>query len=475
MVTESTPKFLLYVFDSLRADHLGCYGYEDHTTPSLDGLADDGVRFDGAFSQGIWTFPSAASLFTGLYPETHGSHQFDEPIAATLPHLADGLGETDIVTACFSTTLGLSPERGFARGFDEFHHLGRDGDALRPDVTERLNEALVPWLEQHADEPFFVVVWAMGTHHPFLTPSTVEDPSRSITSDPSKEGSAGWLMRQPTEAVGRVNELYDTAVSHADAAFGEVLDLLRRRGIYNETTVLATADHGELFDEHARLEHAHPIIRRLLTSLLPPDRRRRHALVEPPAWLGHQAVFPYEELIHVPLILKPGDRDVETDATDELVELVDVYSTVREALDVDGDPRVQGRSLYDTLRGSASREYVYSSSQVHNGNLVFRSIRSETEKLCTQSVVSVRRDSDSWSRSLKLLAAYAMDRKELLLTDLDDEERPLDDPIRRQELHGELSEHLDRCERWRADFETGTERVHVDESTKEHLADLGYT
>lgn len=466
-VAGDPPRCLVYVFDSLRYDRVA-----GGTTPNVDRVATDGVSFENAYSQGIWTYPSAASIFSGTYPNVHDSQQFADTLASSLPHLADGTSE--ISTACFSTTLGVSPERGFEREFDEFHHLGADGNAHRPDITERLNERLLPWIAEHADDGFLAVVWAMGTHHPYVTPSDVDDPTRPIEADDDVEGSIGWLKRQPRENVDAVRAAYDRAVRYSDGAFGELIDVLQAEGVYDETTVIVTADHGELFDEHARLEDAPGTVRRAMTRILGRRRCRELALFEPSAWLGHQTVFPYDELIHVPLVLKPGDGTVPVSTCEELVELVDLFPTVREELDAPTPSTVQGQSLYEVLSGNGTAEYAFSRSQVHLGNLVYSSVHTPGSKLCVREWS--RPDFDRMRPSLvaKLTALHLLGPADVVVDETDGDGEELTDAEQRSVLEDRLDEHRERCAHLREEQTGSPDHVDVDDQTQEHLANLGY-
>jgi arylsulfatase A-like enzyme len=245
-----TGKCLIFIFDSLRHDYVT--GDRGELMHNLAQVAEDGVSFTSAYSQGIWTNPSSASIFTGLYPQKHGSQEYEQPLPETVPHIADDLDE--IKTACFSTTPAISPKRGFKQEFDEFHQVGDDQIGLKPNVMEQLNSELIPWLKKNAGSDYLAVVWAMGTHHPFVTPDDVDDPDEPIGGSSDVPGSYSWMSRQPQEKADEVKQLYRSVIRHSDEKFGEVVETLKKSGNYDDTDIIVTSDHGEVFDEYARIE-----------------------------------------------------------------------------------------------------------------------------------------------------------------------------------------------------------------------------
>jgi len=473
-MTDKRPfRGILYVMDSLRYDRVGCNGYAADVTPTIDSLADDGISFDHAFSQAIWTYPSAGSIFTGLYPETHDSQQFDRGISPQHPHIADAFVGEDVATACFSSTLGVSPERGFEQSFDEFYHLGDEDAGLRPDITDVLTDRVTAWLEARGeDEGFFIVVWSMGTHHPFLTPEddVVDDPSKPLKNVAGIEGTQDWMRRLPEERLAEVRERYDAAVEYNDRRLGNIVETLRNKGIYGDTTLVVTADHGELFDEHARLEHGETTLDRLAEAVLPAGKRRYFSLFERSAFVGHQAIYPYDELIHVPFVVKPGEASaLEAVPEDGFVELVDILPTLWDLAGVPVPDAVQGTSILRQVEGE-SKQYVYSASQIHGGNVVYRSVRDDGHKLCTKGLVDFEPSLIFDSRAMESVVLYLLGKRRVLF-ELP-EEMPASDQQASDSLARTLESHVEAC-RSAADSHVGA-RIDIDDATTEHLENLGY-
>ncbi|SDG29596.1 sulfatase-like hydrolase/transferase [Halorientalis regularis] len=463
-MSDRAENCILYVFDSLRYDAVA---ESDTETPAMDGLSENGVSLTNAWAQATWTYASSASIFSGLYPTAHGCHQYADSLTPEMPHLADRASKADITSACFSTTYGVSPERGFEQAFDEFYHFGTDGDPTKPGLMEKLNDALLPWVEDHADDRFFVVVWAMGTHHPYLTPDDVDEPMAPVESHPDRDGTARSMQERPRTQVDTVRRHYKRAVSHSDEKLGELVDVLRDNGCYDDTEMVVTADHGEVFDEHARMEFAHPLVKSVSSLLLPADTRRRLGLFEPSAFVGHQAIFPTDELIHVPLIYKPGsDRWTDLDVDDEaLVELVDLLPTVRASLGLDVPDAVQGADMTSLLT-DAPKRFVHSTTRIHGGPLTFQSVGDGEFKYIRKHLATSDFSRDHVERAIQSVINYLFGSRTLLLRD----DSPVSDPAVEAELRTALRKHNEDSREVSFD---GL-RFEVDEDTKSALEDLGY-
>ncbi len=475
-MADGSFRGILYVMDSLRYDALGCHG-GSASTPTMDRLAAEGIDFEQAFSQAIWTYPSAGSIFTGLYPETHDSQQFDQGLNPAHPHLADGFAETPIETACFSTTLGVSPERGFAQEFDEFYHIGDGDNGLRPDIMDQLTDRLIPWLKAR-EGGFFAVIWAMGTHHPYLTPDDpeVESPSKPHKNLGETTGTQEWMRRLPTDRSEEVRSRYDTVVSETDSHLGAVVETLEQLGVYDQTQLIATADHGELFDEHARVEHGEGLSDKAAQALIPEQIQRYYGLFDRSAFVGHQTVYPYDELIHVPLLVKPGlNGPPATDPYTGLVELVDILPTIYQAATMESPAGVQGESLWDQLDDDHhTKSRAYSTSRIHGGNLVYRSVRDDQQKFCRKQLVEFGPSDFADEESRQSVAAYLLGTTDLLMGLPED--TPHHDPDHREQLATQLDSHVQSCLEAQPVTDTATHSpgIEVDDETVAHLEDLGY-
>ena len=320
---------LIYLVDSLRADHLGCYGYERPTSPELDRFAaEDAVRFDRVVAQASWTRAAVASLLTGLYPHAHGAVGREDRLVAETPYLSEILNEAGWATAGFVTNGNVSAPFGFDRGWDTFRHFSESNDVPEHHVlSDALNEHVFDWLDAHDPaRPFFLYVHTSDPHYPYRPPEPWLDRFASEVEDPSigDLDAVVRLIRGKLPVEDRVRQdlidLYDGEIAFNDHHFGRLLDRLRADGLYDRTLIVFLGDHGEEFLDHD-------------------------------GW-GHGATL-YEEQLRVPLVIKLPNGERGGVVVDEPVRQIDVLATL---LDVLGRPipsEVQGTSRLAAMRGVA--------------------------------------------------------------------------------------------------------------------------
>jgi arylsulfatase A-like enzyme len=287
----ATPDILVVVLDTVRADHLSSYGYPRATSPTLDRLAREGVRFEHAFATSSYTLPSHASMLTGLYPDAHEVEwDTSHTLRPTYPTLPAVLQKHGYRTGAFSAnTFYFSREHGFGRGFlhfeEYFHSLedcvlrtaygqiatrlvrGRFGweDLPGRKLAEEVNAELLAWVGSDASRPVFVVANYMDAHDPYLPP----EPYRSRFS---RSASPGGLISSNVHVPARLSpddlqseiDAYDGAIAYMDAQFDALLRGLGERRQGRELMVIVTSDHGEEFGEHGNFTHGSSLYRELL-------------------------------------------------------------------------------------------------------------------------------------------------------------------------------------------------------------------
>lgn len=338
---ESRPNILLIVIDALRADRLECYGYQRQTSPNLNALASEGVLFSNAMAPGPETVLSIPSLLTGRRPREHGvlwiqrGKQVYAGPGLRLPTLAEMLGQNGYVTAAVSANPLVGAGTGVNRGFDTF-----DQSTGRVSVWQHLsgadvNASAYKWLDTYRPEsgPFFLYLHYIDPHNLYRPPSAfcifgrpgytpkdneVNEAVNDVFDahvDPPVTGATLAKHGLTRRDVERMSDLYDGEVLCADHYVGELLERLRQSGLYENTIVIVTADHGESFLDHGNLEHGGSL---------------------------------YQELIHVPLIIRlPGVRGSQE--VDELVESIDLAPTILEAAGITSRAVMSGRSFYQPL------------------------------------------------------------------------------------------------------------------------------
>lgn len=251
------PPVLLYLVDTLRADRLGCYGYGRPISPRLDAFAQGAVLFENALAQTSWTKPAVASLLTGLPPRRHGVNHPEDGLPEGITLLAQRLAARGYATAGFTANAHVSPASGFARGFDQFEYLIQE-----PNDAAAVNRRVFAWLES-ADpgRPFFLFVHTIDPHAPYQPLEPYRRRFAAQVADPAVGSveSIRAIGRGEVPVTGRLTAdllaLYDAEVAANDAAFGELLDELERRGLLDEALVVFLSDHGEQFHEHGVFGH----------------------------------------------------------------------------------------------------------------------------------------------------------------------------------------------------------------------------
>jgi hypothetical protein len=327
------PHVLLISIDTLRADHLGCYGYELPTSPAIDRLAERSVRFEAAFAPEPWTLTSHVSLMTGLAPAAHGVEE-DRALGPDAPTLAQALAAAGWTTAAVVDSVPWMDGRyGLDRGFHLYRAV-QGGAAGKLAVVDGL-------LDDLGESPAFLFLHLFDVHSDFeRLPYEAEPADRERFAgwyggafDGCEEGrgcASAWLQslnrsgEVPDEDERRwLVSLYDAGIASLDRQIGRLLDALERRGWLQDAIVVLTADHGEEFFEHGRALHEQL----------------------------------YDESLRVPLLVRLPEG-LRGAVCDELVGLVDVAPTL---LELCGLPPLegQGRSfarLLGEIDGPSVRE-----------------------------------------------------------------------------------------------------------------------
>jgi len=287
------PNVLIILVDTLRADHLGAYGYHRPTSPTFDALAARGTLFTRTYSTTSWTNPAVASLFTGGRPLVlePGAREYIPPAATTLAgaFLSAGYRTAAVVGNAFLT----SPQ-GFARGFQDYMLAGPPGNGWREVVkqpAERLNVMALDWLRRAPKTtPWLLYVHYMEPHWPYEPPpdlaqrfwQTAAVKVADVMAPLNKKLREHGADLTPAE-TNQAIDLYDAAIASFDARLAELLSALEGDGQLSNTIVCITADHGEEFADHGRFRHARTL---------------------------------YEEVVHIPLLfVGPGVRHEAVDVT----------------------------------------------------------------------------------------------------------------------------------------------------------------
>jgi len=355
------PNIILIVIDTMRSDHLSCYGYERNTTPNIDKFSKDAILFKDCYSQANHSNPGHASLFTGKYPISHGAHDpsyymlkqikniMSFPLMDEEVTLAEVLKENGYLTAAANAnSVWITKKQGFHQGFDFWYNKYRF--IYEPKIATifrklnyfefisrftkiylnaaEINEVVFNWLDKYGKNSFFLFINYMDPHWPYIPeiPYNKSFPAKTkkiYISNPYK-----FLRQEQELSEEEKNYLisnYDGETKYTDYHIGILLDKLKSMGIYKNSIIIITSDHGEFLGEHNRIIHG--------TDL-------------------------YDPVVKVPLIIKPHKSYKGQLFNKNTVQLIDVFPTILNMIAVPIPDDVQGTSLTkDTEHDIISENY----------------------------------------------------------------------------------------------------------------------
>jgi len=369
-------RVILISLDCLRADHLGCYGYPADTSPHLDALAREGVRFEQCTAASNWTPPSHASMFTGTWPTEHGVHAFDARMASACATAAELFSAAGWHTTALSTWRCFSDKASLTRGFHDCLVYG--GDKGKGNAELQTANAL-RWLDIHRDEPFYLFLHYGQIHAPYELCPGFEAQDLPLPADRrarllwERNTLPGWvhLLRSVSDRVdgrkpfGRLvhkavrwaefhfvqtlNQVivainkgrlplddevrtflvarYDNCIRYVDQRIGEVATWLRDAGLWEETLIIITGDHGDEFGEHRGVGHGHTL---------------------------------FQEVVRVPLIFTGGAVEGMRRVPAVVAGHCDILPTQLAAAGLAIPDSLRGRSLWDQLDARADDRVMYS-------------------------------------------------------------------------------------------------------------------
>ena len=313
---KKEPLVIVYLVDTLRADHTTPYGYGRNTTPELLKFAKDAVLFEAGIAHSSWTKPSVASLMTSRLPSRHRAVQLRDPLDSGQVTLAEMLGSRGFSTgAVIANSVVYAADSNFHQGFDVFAGLhGEEGRRSKMVDTRLLVDKALDFLDSRRGLPRFLYVHTMDPHVPYSPPAPFDTMFEPVAVFPDHPGiDPRTDYKEPLDRE-RLIAQYDGDIAYGDQQFGRFIDELKKRGVYDDAVILFVSDHGEEFLDHG-------------------------------GWLHGRSVF--DELVRVPMIVKfQGARGAGL-RVKQMVALSDVLPTVLEAvgLPVPDPPAIIGRPL----------------------------------------------------------------------------------------------------------------------------------
>ena len=318
---EYDPRFknvILISLDTLRADHVGCYGYTFPTTPRIDAFAKGAANFDTAYATAPWTLPSHGSIFTGMYPLIHKADTINSPMASFPPTLAEVLAENGYKTAAVVAAPFLTKRYKLDRGFHYYDQTMADQrDNKTAKLAGKTTRKGLKYIDKMKGSPFFLMLHYWDIHHPYNPKEeylNIFDPDYQGTVDGFNiKDRLDFVPGMPPRDLRHMIALYDGEIRYTDDGVGAFLDGLAQRGLDKNTLVIITSDHGEEFLDHGGRAHLAQC---------------------------------WDETIKVPLIIKAPWAKVYKEKLDAPVSLVDLFPTIIELLGLEHNSEwIDGLSL----------------------------------------------------------------------------------------------------------------------------------
>ncbi|MDH5714092.1 MAG: sulfatase-like hydrolase/transferase [Candidatus Aminicenantes bacterium] len=324
---------LIFVMDAAQPSHMSAYGYHRKTTPNIDGIGKDGTIFLNGYCQAVYTRASVASLMTGLYTDVHDVLHPEDKLNNNAVTMTEVFQNSGYQTAAFVAMGNASSAFGFQQGFDYFYESFK-----QETYTARAEDflpALLPWIEEHRSEPFFLYVHFREPHSLIDPPSPFTDMfdkeyQGSIDPHTDRERIMSHEIEMTPRDLYHIIATYDASIYYVDSIIGKITDKLKSCGLYNRTIIIIIADHGEALWEHG--------------------------------FFGHN-VHLYEEISRIPFIIKlPSPAGIEGLKNEALVQTIDLFPTLVDILQLPTHNAVlQGNSLLPLLAGSTNsvNEFLY--------------------------------------------------------------------------------------------------------------------
>jgi arylsulfatase A-like enzyme len=345
IIYQSSPekiKIILVCLDTLRADHLGSYGYSRDTSPSIDELAKDSVLFKNVYAQSPWTLPSHVSILYSLNSASHQVYYKYQKIDESLPSLTSYLKKNNFLTYAFTGGGFVSGIYGFSKGYDWYDEpvKGKHGQ-LRPDESGELFKYTSDWIKKNKDKQFFLFLHTFQTHGPYDCPSPWNEAFLDEAAKWKRLALRRYLQKMGNshsfspEEIRNIIDLYDGEIKYADETLIEpLISLLKELEIYDQTLLIITSDHGEEFADHG-------------------------------GWLHGSTL--YDELIRVPLIIKFPGSQFKGKRINTICRTIDIMPTLLEFTSIEfKKDQLDGKSLRDLILEKEKDDRNFISDLAHS-------------------------------------------------------------------------------------------------------------
>ncbi|MCK5056916.1 MAG: sulfatase [Candidatus Aminicenantes bacterium] len=358
--TYPNANVILIVVDTLRADHLGCYGYSRNTSPVIDRLANEGIIFKNMLAQSSWTRSSTASILTGLYPKNHGANTREQRLSEEVILLPEILGKHGYHSYAFVQNVNVGVAVGFNQGYKDFFTAG---ETLKDDypnmhvITGHLNGDLLQSIQKLKNTSNnFIYIHYIDPHVPYTPREKYFSKSNKTTFPMSFFRSRALYSMNKSQRLKTIEEMinaYDDEVLFNDKMIGNLIQTLKEKNVYSNSIIIVTSDHGEEFFEHGGLLHGQTL---------------------------------YEEQLRVPLIIRlPNGIHKEVNS---IANQVDILPTILSLLKIPVPGHIDGIDILNIK----NRPGPYSYAELDLDGKIFNSIQTTKEKLIEGVIFSKQKE-----------------------------------------------------------------------------------
>ncbi len=422
------PNVLFILIDALRADHLGCYGYQLPVSPFIDSIARQNIMFSQTIAQASYTTASTPSFFTSMYPSVTLVYNRDVILNEKFITLAETLKNYGYITAAFAPNPSLKSRFNFGQGFDLYDDkiigFWEEVPYKKFETAKKINARALRWLKKQLDTPYFLYLHYRDVHGPYVPPPEYKKlfyeqggEIRKLTEKDYEAMNKYIRLEDDNQDLNYYLAQYDAEIKYSDDQIQYLINELKNLGAYENTLVIITADHGEEFLDHGDWNHGQGL---------------------------------YEELIHVPLIIKMPEGRIISNKINAQIGLIDLYPTILDVLGLTPYNKLQGKSLIPLIKGeSPTNSPVFSEAK--------------------GGFVSIRKD--GW----KLI--YNKISQEYLLFNLNADPKELHnlaqvEPQKLKKLSNLIQEYFKNNQKFLLGGQT--DKPVLDEDTKNKLKALGY-
>ena len=429
------PKVILISIDTLRANHLGCYGYDRSTSPNIDNFVKDSVLFKNVYAQSSWTLPSHLSMLFSLNSASHQVYFKNQKIDNSFPSLASFLRDNGFVTYAFTGGGYVSSVFGFSKGFDWYGEpIGGPYAFLVKNEAEKLFEYTADWLKKNKDKSFFLFLHTFQTHGPYFCPPPWNEAFLNNKAKWKKIHcrmfleSKGRDYKFNCDEINNIISLYDGEIKYTDEMLiRPLITLLKELKIYDNTILVITSDHGEEFNDHGGWEHGRTL---------------------------------YDELIRVPLIIKFPHSAFKGKKVEAKSRLIDIMPTLLEATSTKYEKhKLDGKSLMELISGKEKKDRTFIS------DLAYKNVDDPCPALVATNRSDLKFIINKSKNGIKKIEIFNLQKDPIEKNNIFRNER---------KLAKKVTKNLDLYYKKKQKIKRQKETVVLDEKLKERLRALGY-